>query len=63
MILPYNNIEASVKTAMFENEFLPSVIATMSFPLESLYAGPASWVVPLTYEGRSKVRLFHRSDL
>ena len=51
-----NNMEASVKTAMSENEVLPAVIVTMSFPLESLYAGAACWVVP--FDGRSKVRPF-----
>ena len=54
-------MEASVKTAMSENEVLPAVIAAMNFPSEILYAGPASWVV--SPDGRSKVRPFHRSDI
>ena len=54
-------MEASVKTAKSENKVLPAVIAATSFTLESLYAGPASWVVP--FDRRSKVRTFYRSDL
>ena len=54
-------MEASVKTAMSENEVLPAVIAAMSFPLEILYAGPVSWIV--SFDGRLKVKPFHRSDI
>ena len=54
-------METSVKIAMPKTEVMPEVIAAMSFPLEILYAGQTSWVVP--FDRRLKVRPFHRSDL